>query len=187
MFLLRAYYTELVPDWEERLPWLMLAAREVTQASTGFSPNELVFGHTVQGPLEQVDWKTLPPPVNLGDYVNGFRRRFYETGKQAKVHLKGLIATPDCRRKSQLFNVNLLKPYNVPVCGAEDVTPIVVAAFSEGLVSGRVETGEECLSDGSILQGCLRNSELLSNLDAWLGHLAESNKEEWKKLTLSFH
>lgn len=97
MFLLRAYYTELVPDWEERLPWLMLAAREVTQASTGFSPNELVFGHTVQGPLAvlQVDWKTLPPPVNLADYVNGFRRRFYEAGKQAKVHLKGLKNTDE--------------------------------------------------------------------------------------------
>lgn len=33
----------------------------------------------------------------------------------------------------------------------------------------------------------LKNSELLSNLDALLGHLAESNKEELKKLTLSFH
>lgn len=67
-----------------------------------------------------------------------------------------LVATPDCRRTSQLFDVNLLKPYHVPVCGAEDVTPIVVAALSEGLVSGRVGTGEECLSDGSILQECLK-------------------------------
>ncbi|KAI3368104.1 hypothetical protein L3Q82_007836 [Scortum barcoo] len=33
--LLRAYCTELDKDWEEGLPWLMLAAREVTQESTG--------------------------------------------------------------------------------------------------------------------------------------------------------
>lgn len=86
---MHAYYTELDPDWEERLPWLMLAAREVTQGSTGFSPYELVFGHTVQGPgaVLQDDWKTLPPPVNLADYVNGFRRRLYEAVKQAKVQL----------------------------------------------------------------------------------------------------
>lgn len=65
-----------------------------------------------------------------------------------------LVATLERRRKSQLFNVNLLNLYHVPVCGAEDVTSVVVAALSEGLVtfvnttlvSGRVETGEECLA-----------------------------------------
>lgn len=46
-------------DWEDGLPWLLLAAREVTQESTGFSPNDLVFGHAVRGPLAalQEDWK----------------------------------------------------------------------------------------------------------------------------------
>lgn len=34
-------------DWEGGVPWLLLAAREVVQESTGFSPNELVFGPTV--------------------------------------------------------------------------------------------------------------------------------------------
>lgn len=43
--LLRAYCTELVGDWEDGLPYLMLSAREVTQVSLGFSPNELVFAH----------------------------------------------------------------------------------------------------------------------------------------------
>lgn len=38
-------------DWEEGLPWLLLAAREVTRESTGFSPNDLVIGHTVHSPL----------------------------------------------------------------------------------------------------------------------------------------
>ena len=35
--LLRAFWTELNRDWEEGLPWLLLAAREVVQESTGFS------------------------------------------------------------------------------------------------------------------------------------------------------
>lgn len=42
--------------WEEGL---LLAAREVCQDSLGFSPNDLVFGHRVRGPLAvlQDDWK----------------------------------------------------------------------------------------------------------------------------------
>lgn len=47
--LVRAYYTELKSDWEEGFPWLLLAAREVVQESTGFSPYELVFAHIVYG------------------------------------------------------------------------------------------------------------------------------------------
>ena len=47
--LLRAYCMELGRGWEEGLPWLLLASREVVQESTGFSPNELVFGHSVLG------------------------------------------------------------------------------------------------------------------------------------------
>ncbi len=38
--LLRVYCTEMERDWEEGLPWLLLAALEVTQESTGFSPND---------------------------------------------------------------------------------------------------------------------------------------------------
>ncbi len=40
---LRAYCVQLDRDWEEGLPWLLLAAREVVQESTGFSPNDLVI------------------------------------------------------------------------------------------------------------------------------------------------
>lgn len=43
--LLRVYCVELNRDWEEDLPRLLLAAREVQQESLGFSPNALVFGH----------------------------------------------------------------------------------------------------------------------------------------------
>uniref|UniRef100_A0A8P4GQ49 Gypsy retrotransposon integrase-like protein 1 n=1 Tax=Dicentrarchus labrax TaxID=13489 RepID=A0A8P4GQ49_DICLA len=87
--LLRAYCTELGKDWEEGLPWLMLAAREVTQESTGFSPNELVFAHTVRGPLAALcgNWKESNPPKNLIDYVNGFRHRLYMAGELAKEKL----------------------------------------------------------------------------------------------------
>uniref|UniRef100_A0A674E7Q6 Gypsy retrotransposon integrase-like protein 1 n=1 Tax=Salmo trutta TaxID=8032 RepID=A0A674E7Q6_SALTR len=87
--LLRAYCTEMDKDWEEGLPWLLLAAREVSQESTGFSPNDLVFGHRVRGLLSvlQDDWKSPEPPQSLLSYVCDFRRRLYAAGEMAKEKL----------------------------------------------------------------------------------------------------
>ena len=39
-------------DWDVLLPYLLFAYREVPQASTGFSPFELLYGHVVRGPLD---------------------------------------------------------------------------------------------------------------------------------------
>ena len=39
-------------DWDWLLPYLLFAYREVPQASTGFSPFELLYGHQVHGPLD---------------------------------------------------------------------------------------------------------------------------------------
>ena len=76
-------------DWEDGLTWLLLAAREVTQESTGFSPNNIVFGHTVRGPLNPLyeQWKDADPPENLVDYVNWFHHRLYAAGVLAKKKL----------------------------------------------------------------------------------------------------
>ncbi|KAI7800925.1 hypothetical protein IRJ41_015687 [Triplophysa rosa] len=78
--LLRSYCVELDSDWEEGLPWMLLAIREVVQESLGFSPNKLVFGHTVRGPIATLTdtWDISEPPTNVLDYVNSFRYRLYE-------------------------------------------------------------------------------------------------------------
>ena len=39
-------------NWDELLPYLLFAYREVPQASTGFSPFELLYGRQVRGPLD---------------------------------------------------------------------------------------------------------------------------------------
>ena len=39
-------------DWDCLIPYLLFAYREVPQASTGFSPFELVYGRQVRGPLD---------------------------------------------------------------------------------------------------------------------------------------
>ena len=87
--LLRSYCTELDADWEEGLPWLLLASREVVQESTGFSPNDLVFGHKVRGVMAvlQDTWNIAKPPQKLQDYVEGFKRRLTLAVESAKAKL----------------------------------------------------------------------------------------------------
>ena len=65
--MLRAYCLEVGGDWEDAVPWLLFASREVVQESTGFSPAELVFAHHLQTPLTVIkeQWLSKPSPVSL--------------------------------------------------------------------------------------------------------------------------
>ncbi|KAG5276770.1 hypothetical protein AALO_G00109540 [Alosa alosa] len=50
--MLRKFVAENGKDWDRWLPYLLFTYREVPQASTGFSPFELLFGWPVRGPLD---------------------------------------------------------------------------------------------------------------------------------------
>ena len=50
--MLRKVAAEEGRDWDRLLPYLLFAYREVPQASTGFSPFELLYGCNVRGPLD---------------------------------------------------------------------------------------------------------------------------------------
>ena len=39
-------------NWDNMLPYVLFAYREVPQSSTGFSPFELLYGREVRGPLD---------------------------------------------------------------------------------------------------------------------------------------
>lgn len=60
------------------------------QKSISFSPNDLVCGHAVGGPLAvlQDSWGTVEPPQNVLDYVNGIRNRLFPAGEVAKEKMK---------------------------------------------------------------------------------------------------
>ena len=49
--MMRTYCLETGKDWDDGVHLLLFAARESVQESLGFSPFELVFGHTVRGLL----------------------------------------------------------------------------------------------------------------------------------------
>ena len=63
--------------------------REAVQENTGFSPNDLVFGHNVCGPLAVLKENSVDtePPSNLREYVNVFRHCLFVAGCMAREKL----------------------------------------------------------------------------------------------------
>ncbi len=57
--MLRKYCMETNKDWDEGIPLVLFAVRESVQESLGFSLAEMVFGHTVRGPLKVLKDKMM--------------------------------------------------------------------------------------------------------------------------------
>uniref|UniRef100_A0A8C5LU94 Gypsy retrotransposon integrase-like protein 1 n=1 Tax=Leptobrachium leishanense TaxID=445787 RepID=A0A8C5LU94_9ANUR len=79
--LIRAFVHER-KDWEQYLPHLLFAYREVPQESTGYSPFELLYGRQVRGPLDLVraQWEGRQEEdgVPVVSYVLKLRERLAE-------------------------------------------------------------------------------------------------------------
>ena len=76
--MIKCYCLEHPKDWDESVQLLLFAIRESVQESLGFSPFELVFGHTVRGPLKLLKEKWLvedPMKTDLLTYVSTFKER----------------------------------------------------------------------------------------------------------------
>ena len=67
----------------------LFAAREAVQESLGFSPFELIFGHSVRGPLSLMKekWLTEKSELNLLDYVSNFKERILGAVKLAQENM----------------------------------------------------------------------------------------------------
>ena len=106
--MMRVYCCEVERDWDEGVPLLLFAVREAVQESLGFSPFELVFGHSVRGPLKILREKILADEESgLLDYVSHFRDRLtcareLAAGymKEAQCKMKGLF---DRKAKERSF------------------------------------------------------------------------------------
>lgn len=89
--MLRKYCLESNREWDEGLPLLLFAVRETPQESLGFSPCDLVFGHTVRGPLRLLKekWLAESPKTEhkLLDYVSSFRKRLNYVCQLARDNL----------------------------------------------------------------------------------------------------
>lgn len=89
--MMRIYCFETERDWDEVIHLLLFATRESVQESLGFSPFELVFGHTVRGPLKLLKEKFLASEshsINLLQYVSDFRTKLNRACELARANLK---------------------------------------------------------------------------------------------------
>jgi len=88
--MMKKYCLENQADWDEGVPLLLFAMRESVQESLGFSPFELVFGHTVRGPLKLVKekWLTEETQMNLLNYVSTFKERLSNACEMARENLE---------------------------------------------------------------------------------------------------
>ncbi len=90
--MLRKFVDETGRDWDQWLPYLLFAYREVPQASTGFSPFELLYGHEVRGPLTILKevWEGdcgKSEPTNIVSFVLQMRERLEKMRALAQTHL----------------------------------------------------------------------------------------------------
>ena len=89
--MIQSYCFDTEKDWDEGVHLLLFAVRESVQESLGFSPFELVFGHSVRGPLKLLKEKMMcsdAPPLNLLQYVTETKERLEKVCDLAKQNLK---------------------------------------------------------------------------------------------------
>ena len=89
--MIRSYCFDTEKDWDEGIHLLLFADRKSVQESLGFSPFELVFGHTVRGPLKLLKEKFLSDndsSSNLLQYVSDFKNRLSNACEAAPASLK---------------------------------------------------------------------------------------------------
>ena len=89
--MIRAYCFQYEKEWDQGIHLLLFAVQEAVQESLGFSPFELVFGHTVRGPLKLLKehWLAEEEPLtNLLDQVSTLRNRLTVACELARKNMK---------------------------------------------------------------------------------------------------
>ena len=108
--MIRSYCFDTEKDWDEGIHLLPFAVRESVQESLGFSPIELVFGHSVREPLKLLKEKFFSndeTPLNLLQYVSDFRNRLSRACEVARSNLKTSQGKMKARYDKMLLIENL--------------------------------------------------------------------------------
>lgn len=79
-------FTQKNPDtWHSILNFAVFSYNNTVNSTTGFSPNELAFGHMIELPTNLTNKK--PTIYNYEDYRNELRNTLYETQRLAKEQI----------------------------------------------------------------------------------------------------
>ena len=89
--MIRSHCFDTEKDWDEGIHLLLFSVGESVQESLGFSLFELVFGHTVRGPLKLLKEKFLSDDdsyLNLLQYVSDFKNKLSKACEAARSNPK---------------------------------------------------------------------------------------------------
>lgn len=79
-------------EWDELLPYLLLAYREIPHESSGFSPFELLYGRPISGPLdviwEQREGRSFDKGVSVVSHITQMQRRMKEDAVQVRYNIQ---------------------------------------------------------------------------------------------------
>ena len=108
--MIQAYCFQEKKDWDEGISFLLFAMREAIQASLGFSPFELVFGHTPRGSLK------LPKEAWLDEDQTECLLTHISDGSSYRSQMSLLVRKAQCGMKTR-------KPKNVHLSQVKESWP----------------------------------------------------------------
>ena len=114
--MIRSYCFDTEKDWDECIHLLLFAVRESVQESLGFSPFELVFGHSVRGLLKLLKEKFLSNNetlLNLLQYVSDFRNRLSRACEVARSNLKTSLGKMKARYDNHVIDRKFKPGYKI--------------------------------------------------------------------------
>ena len=87
--MMKKYCLEKDKSWDTEVPYLLFAIRSSPNDSLGFSQFDLVFGHSVRGPIEVIRdcWEDDSRNLNLLDWVVEFRTKLCDAWNFANQNL----------------------------------------------------------------------------------------------------
>ena len=111
--MLKKYCQRYERDWDDGVNFVLFAVREAVRESLGFSLYELIFGHSIRGPLLFLKEKWLKNEKsqhNLLDYVSDFKERLLNMTKKLKLDISNPVIMFCYFFQSQinLFRLNTL-------------------------------------------------------------------------------
>ena len=126
--MLKRMCAEKPRDWDRYVAPLLFAYREVPQESLAFSPFELIYGHTVRGPmqiLKELWCKNISSEETKTtyEYVLDLKTRLQETCELAHSHLLKAQGRQkryyDCKAKDRTFRVGEKVLLLLPTSGSK--------------------------------------------------------------------
>lgn len=87
--MLKIYCGENQREWDECVPLLLFAVRDAVQESLGFTPFELVYGHTVRGPLKLLKdcWLDEKGKIDFLEHISSLKSKVAGAWRLARENL----------------------------------------------------------------------------------------------------